>query len=452
MADLHSVEAEQSLLGGLMLAPERFADVAERVREEDFSQHGHGVHRRIWGAMRALSRDGKPVDLMTVADFLEASNTLQSGDFAYLGVLARDTPSAANVMAYAAIVQQRAKRRSLAEMGANLQRWALESGDPEQVLLKLQAAISALDTGEATEGPVSLKSLINPVITDMDQRANGVAPKGLPSCWADLNATIPAFYPGDLVVVAGRPAMGKSVFGLQLAAHAARLTRRAVLFDTAEMPNAAQVTRLIAGDARVPLKSLKTGSLTEDDWARVSGAAAALAQVPIWLDERPSPSIDWVESQARKLKRAQGELSMIAIDHAGLVVGRGATREQQQADVGRSLKSLAKEIGCPVLAMVQLNRKLEERGDKRPIMSDLRDSGEWEQSADVVLMLYRDEVYNPDSADKGCAEIIIRKHRDGELGTVPMAFVGEFSRFEPLVGGLPSWSAPKIRRERGLTL
>jgi len=242
--------------------------------------------------------------------------------------------------------------------------------------------------------------------------------------------------------------------GLQFSATCAIRHRKPAAFFSAEMPSSEQVERLISALGRIDLDAIQTGKLSEDDWPRLTAATAALAQAGLWFDETPAPALADILSKARRLHRTNGLIGMVVVDHAGLVEGVGETREQRQASVGKSLKALAKELSCPVIALLQLNRKLEERADKRPQLSDGRDSGEWEQSADVWAGVYRDEVYNPESPDKGCAELLIRKHRGGKLGTVALKFSGEHARFESLAGGLPSWRSPVVpmRRSRGIEL
>jgi len=453
MADvLHSPEAEASVLGGLMLAPEMFPDVAAVVGAADFCGE---MNRRIFASMARLVARGVPPDMMTLADDMHAGGALAEGaEFAYLGVLVRDTPSAANAVNYAKIVRRFAVRRRLGEIGLRLIERSRREPDPEKTLLDLRAALDGLDAGADVGGPVLLRDLLDGVIDEIDKRFNGVAPRGMATGLADFDKITLGLHDGDLVVVAGRPGMGKSVFGLQLAERVATENNRPALFITAEMPNAQQVERLIAAKGRIELGRIRSGDLTDQHWAGLSSAVCLLSDSRVWFDETPSPRLDDLLSKARKLHRRHGPLGLVVVDHAGLVETGGENRQQAQAVVGRSLKSLAKELSCPVVALVQLNRGLEQRGDRRPMMADLRDSGEWEQSADVVAMIYRDEVYDEKSADKGCAEILVRKNRGGETGKLALSFQGEFSRFDNLLGGLPSRSTPataKSGMDRGIS-
>lgn len=445
---LASAEAEMAVIGGALVAPVKFAEIAEIVSAGDFSSE---LNRRIFGAMTAMDAAGQPIDLLTVAEWMEAQGTLRDGDWAHIATAHRDTPSAANVLAYARIVRDRARRRELVQLGTDLQRWALRD-DAETALAKLKAAMDAVAESAGTEsGLVPIKALLSGVVEEIDRRFDGIAPRGAPTGLADLDAIIGGLKPGLLYLIAGRPAMGKSVLGLQIAERVVSAGGTAAYF-TAEMPNAEQVERLVANVGRIDLGALQTGALDDDHWGRMTSAVTRLSESRLWLDETGSPLLSDLLAKARRLKRREGTVGLVVADHAGLVEAGGENRQQAQSVVARALKGLAKELACPVVALVQLSRRLEERVDKRPILSDLRDSGEWEQSADVVAMIYRDEVYSPDSPDKGCAELLIRKHRGGPLGIVPLSFFGQYARFESLAGGLPSWRTPQKPRARGIDL
>lgn len=447
---LASMEAEMAVIGGLVVSPVEFSEVSAIVSAADFSSE---LHRRIFGAMTAMDAAGQPIDLLTVAEWMEAQGTLRDGDWAHIATAHRDTPSAANVLAYARIVRDRARRRELVQLGTDLQRWALRD-DSETALAKLKAAMDAVAESAGTDsGLVPIKALLSGVVEEIDRRFNGIAPKGAKTGIADLDEMIGGLKPGLLYLIAGRPAMGKSVLGLQIADSIVSAGGTAAYF-TAEMPSAEQIERLVASVGRIDLGSLQTGALADDHWDRVASAVARLSEARLWFDETGSPLLSDLLAKARRLKRREGAIGLVVVDHAGLVEAGGENRQQAQSVVARSLKGLAKELACPVVALVQLSRRLEERGDKRPLLSDLRDSGEWEQSADVAAMLYRDDVYSPDSPDKGCAELLVRKHRGGRLGSVPLLFSGQYARFESLAGGLPSWNAPPLVRpsKRGIDL
>ncbi|MBK8191441.1 MAG: replicative DNA helicase [Vampirovibrionales bacterium] len=447
---LASIESEISVIGGILVSPIAFSEVSAIVSAGDFSKE---LHRRIFSAMTAMDSAGQPIDLLTIAEWMESKGTLQDGDWAYIGTAARDTPSAANVMAYARIVRDRARRRELIQLGTDLQSWAMRD-DAEKAIAQLKSAIDAVaDAAGLESGLVPIKTLLPAVVNDIDQRFEGIAPKGSQTGLTDLDAKTGGLKPGKLYLVAGRPAMGKSVIGLQVAARIVADSGKAAYF-TAEMPNAEQVERLVANIGNIELSHLQTGKLDDEHWSRLTSAVTQLSDAKLWFDETGSPLLSDILSKARRLKRREGKIDLVVVDHAGLVEAGGENRQNAQSAVARALKGLAKELSCPVIALVQLSRKLEERVDKRPMLSDLRDSGEWEQSADVVAMLYRDEVYNPDSPDKGCAELLIRKHRGGVLGIIPLRFFGQYARFESMAGGLPSWDlpAPTKRNNRGIDL
>lgn len=450
-SQITALDAELALIGGLFLAPERTGEIAGLVAAADFS---NALTRKTFAAMVAMDAGRQQIDLVTVAERLEGQGALADVEWAALGAMVRDTPSAANVAAYANIVRDRAKRRAIVAMATDAQRWAIEDGDAEKTLLRLRDALDALGGDRPADGPVLLRDALSEAFGRLDRRISGTEPPGLQTGLADFDALTLGIHAQKLYVVAGRPSMGKSVLGLHFAAISALASQKPSLFFTAEMPTPEQVERLLASFGRVDLSAIQSGKLSDDDWRRITAAVEQLPGNSLWFDPTPSPQIADILAKARRLHRTHGPMGMVVIDHAGLVEGRGENREKQQADVSRSCKALAMELACPVVALVQLNRKLEDRADKRPIMSDLRDSGEWEQSADLVMMIYRDEIYYPDSVDKGCAELIMRKHRGGKLGTIPLHFAGQFSRFESLAGGLPSWQQPAapIKRVRGLSL
>lgn len=443
-----SLEAEQALLGGILVSPVAFSEVADRVSAEDFYTT---KHKTAFLAMEALAYSNTPIDIMTIADRLEADGNLGDGDWAYLATLVRDTPSAANVIAYADIVRGKAKRRRLVAIGLELQAWARE-GDAETALSRLSDALSAAGADSPTSARL-MKDFLPQLIEGIDKAASGITsasppiPTGLPDLDALLDGGIRA---GQLVVVAGRPAMGKSVLGMQIASRVAREQRAHTLVFSLEMTGGSLAQREIAARGTIPLSTLRTGALDEGQWARLSSASAVISEARIWIDETPSLSLPTLQARARRMHR-QHPLGAVIVDHIGLMCadGRPENRQQEVSKIARELKGLAKELKCPVIALSQLNRGLEQRQNKRPMPSDLRESGEIEQSADVIISIYRDEVYNPESLDRGCAELIVGKNRDGRIGTVPVAFLGEISTFATLSGPLPSSafkSAPSPRR------
>ena len=451
MADvLYSPEAEEAVLGGLMISPVEFAEVAAIVKPSDFGMPRNAM---IFSAMARLAAKGTPIDVLTVGQELEDCGELEAiGGWQICGCMIRDTPSAANVTAYARVVRRFSTRRRMARLGLRLAERANRESDPEKILLELRAALDALGGAAAEEGLTPLSALLAGAVDEIDQRFNGVAPQGMTTGLAALDRLTYGLHDTDLIVIAGRPAMGKSALGLQLAERVAVEHQRPVVFFTAEMPSRQHVERLLAATGRIELGAIRSGKLADADWSHLTEAVGRLSQAPVWFDETPAPRLDDLLDKARRLQR-QRRVGLVVVDHAGLVEAGGENRQQSQSLVARSLKALAKELACPVVALVQLNRALEQRADKRPLLGDLRESGEWEQSADLVAMIYRDEVYDPKSVDAGCAELLIRKHRGGEVGMAPLAFLGRYARFENLDGGLPSASAggasvTPIRRSR----
>ncbi len=395
--------------------------------------------------MQALAAQQQPIDLLTVAEAMESSGQLRDSDFAYLGVMVRDTPSAANVLAYAVMVRNYAQRRRLLALAEQLATWTREQPDPAHTLTQLRAAIDGVESGQTLGGPKSLADLLPGILADLDDRAHRTkALLGLSSGLADLDRLLDGFCPGRLYVIAGRPGSGKSVFGLQTVRAALLAGQRALLFSL-EMPAAEVVHRLLAAEIPLPLGSLQSARLSPPEWGEVADAAIRLSPQPLWIDDSSQLAIADLQSRARRLHRI-APLHLIVVDYIGLMDGerRGgdySNRVQEISSITRALKQLAKELAVPVLALSQLNRTLEQRGDKRPILSDLRESGSVEQDADVVGFVYRDELHNPDSPDKDCAEFIVRKNRSGKTGMIPLRFDGEHCRFQPLAGPLPSHNA-----------
>lgn len=446
---LFSLEAEQALVGGLFVSPVKFDDVALRVSATEFHD---AKHRITFQAMAALNGRGQPIDLVTVAEELEDRGQLDEVEWSYLGMLANDTPSAANVLVYADLVRARARRRKLMMLGTELQQWA-QSSSAEVALEKLAAAISGLSLG-APESARLIRDFLPGLIerTDKLQAGEPIGAPARPTGLSELDKLLSGgLRAGQLFVVAGRPAMGKSVMGLQIASRMARKERMNTLLFSLEMTGEELTEREVAARGEIALDSIRTGKLDDAACERLATAAAAIEEAKVWIDETPGLSLQAMQARARRMHR-HAPLGLVVVDHIGLmgVDGRYENRQQAVAMIARELKGLAKELQCPVIALSQLNRELEHRQNKRPLLSDLRESGEVEQSADIICFIYRDEVYNPESPDKGCAELIIGKHRGGKTGVVPVAFHGEYSRFADLSGPLPSSTIPKTTYKRGI--
>lgn len=437
----HSIEAEQSVLGGLMLDNQAFDRVAELVVSQDFYTR---THKLIFEAMAALAEIGDPIDLITISESLEKNNKLAGiGGFAYLAEIAKNTPSAANIDAYANIVRERAVVREMigvaneiAEAGFNTEgRTSHDLLDfAESKVFKI-----AEQRTKSTEGPQSIHNILEKTVDKIEELyqspQDGVT--GVSTGYADLDKMTTGLQPSDLIIVAARPSMGKTTFAMNLAEHAAMTQDKPVLIYSLEMPSEQIMMRMLASLGRINQTKVRTGQLDDDDWARLSSTMGLLMEKgKMYVDDASGLTPTDVRSRARRIARDHGGISMIMVDYLQLmrVPSLADNRTLEIAEISRSLKSLAKELKCPVVALSQLNRTLEQRADKRPINSDLRESGSIEQDADLIMFIYRDEVYNEDSTDKGIAEIIIGKQRNGPIGKVRLTFQGQFSRFDNYAG------------------
>ncbi|MEW6676414.1 MAG: replicative DNA helicase [Pseudomonadota bacterium] len=441
----HSVEAEQSVLGGLLLENNAWERIADLIVEQDFYR---ADHRAIWRQITRLVEENKPADVVTVAEALESLGTLDDiGGLAYLAALAQNTPSAANIRRYAEIVRERSVLRKLAEVGTGIAESAFSPGgrSATQILDEAEAKVFEIKEAgaKATQGFLAMQPLLMEVVTRIDELYNRENPNevtGVATGFADLDTKTSGLQPGDLIIVAGRPSMGKTAFSLNIAENVALDTPHSVAVFSMEMGAAQLVMRMLGSVGRLDQHKLRTGRISEDDWPRLTHALGRLNETPMYIDESPGLTAMEVRARARRLARQCKDdkpLGLIVIDYLQLMSGTGSgeNRATEISDISRSLKGLAKELHVPVIALSQLNRSLEQRPNKRPVMSDLRESGAIEQDADVILFIYRDEVYNPDSQDKGTAEIIIGKQRNGPIGTVRLTFLGEFTRFENFAAG-----------------
>lgn len=441
--ELFSREAEQAVIGGLFVSPAELSRVAEIIAVGDL---GNETHRKIYAAMLALAKAGDPVDIVTVAERLDSDACLDDSDMAYMAVMANTTPSAANVLGYAEVIRKYAQRRALLRLAGQLSDWAQRERDPEKILSDLRTAMDAISSHQPTKGLRALADIMPEVLDALDERANRTqALLGQQTGLPDLDRLLDGLCDGRLYVVAGRPSSGKSVLGLQLAREAVLRDKR-VAFFSLEMPASEVVHRLMAADIPLDLGRIQSARLQPPEWDSVTTCVERLTPKTLWIDDSGSLAIGDLLSRTRRLHRA-APLDLVVVDYIGLLDGERSggdysNRVQEIGSITRALKQLAKELCCPVVALSQLNRTLEQRGDKRPILSDLRESGSVEQDADVVLMVYRDELHNPNSPDKNCAELIVRKNRGGMIGTVPTVFRGEHCQFLPLAGSLPSREAP----------
>lgn len=421
----HSIEAEQAVIGGLLIDSDAINDVADVVRVDDFYLR---YNRVIYGAALRVDEAGERVDLMTVIESLRSAGQMEdAGGTEYLGRLARDTPSAANIRAYAEIVRDRSVERQLIQAGMEFQRIVNQPGPVGRKLDQAQQAV--LDIGrEQGGGPAMVKTHLPAWTQAVDERNRlGGQLTGLSTTLADLDHRTGGLHGGDLIVLAGRPSMGKSALAMQIAAGAADEGRPALVFSM-EMSASQLIDRLVSARGRVPMQRIRSGKLEDADWPKLTEASAVVAQWPLLIDESGSLTATDVRARARRVKQKHG-LGLVVVDYLQLMDGPGNNRQEQISDISRSLKRLAKDLDVPVLALSQLNRGLENRPNKRPHMADLRESGAIEQDADVIVFVYRDEVYNPDTPDRGVAELIIGKQRQGEVGTAMTLFFGHESRF-----------------------
>jgi replicative DNA helicase len=435
----HSVEAEQAVLGGLLLDNSAWERIGDLLREEDFYRYDHRlIYRHIVGLLEA----NKPADVVTVAEALENAGELATvGGLAYLAALAQNTPSAANIRRYAEIVRDRAIMRSLVEVGTAIADSAYNPGGRSASELLDEAEAKVFHIAEmgnrGKQGFSEIQPLLTQVVERIDllfQRDSASEVTGIPTGYTDLDRMTSGLQPGDLIIIAGRPSMGKTAFSLNIAEHVALETRLPVAVFSMEMAGTQLVMRMIGSVGRLDQHRVRTGRLMDEDWQRLTYAVGKLNDAPIYIDETAALSALELRARARRLHRQCGRLGLIVIDYLQLMSGsnQGENRATEISEISRSLKALAKELDVPVIALSQLNRSLESRPNKRPVMSDLRESGAIEQDADLILFIYRDEVYNPETPDKGIAEIIIGKQRNGPIGTVKLTFLGEYTRFENL--------------------
>lgn len=440
----HSVESEQSVIGGLLIENAALDRVADILSASDFYRHDH---RLIYQHINQLINSSKPADIITVAESLENSAELSGvGGIAYLGALAQNTPSSANIRRYAEIVRERAVVRQLIEVSSGITDSAFnpQGRDAKNLLDEAELKILKIaESGQRTsQGFSSVQDLLPGVINRIDDlfqldHSNGVT--GISTGFLDLDTYTSGFQPGDLIIVAGRPSMGKTAFSINIAENIALESKLPVAIFSMEMGSAQLVTRMIGSVGRLDQHRMRNGTLEDDDWERLTMAVGKLNDAPIYIDEGAGLNSFELRARARRLQRKTGQLGLIVIDYIQLMAGTSDKANENRAteisEISRSLKSLAKELNVPVVALSQLNRSLEQRPDKRPIMSDLRESGAIEQDADLILFIYRDEVYNKDSDQKGTAEIIISKQRNGPIGTIRLSFLGEHTRFENFASG-----------------
>ncbi len=429
-----NLDAEESVLGGVLLDMHALDRVVEAMGADDFYR---GSHRKIFRAMLTLSEKGEPIDLITLADTLKARGELQEiGGATYLAELADKVPSAANIAHYARIVREKAVLRSLINVCSEIvTRCYNGEEDIERFLDEAERLI--FDVSEKRIRPSFFK--MGDMIMDTIKLVEKLYERkelvtGVPTGFLDLDRMTAGLQPSDLIIVAARPSVGKTAFVLNIAQYVTLHANTAVGIFSMEMAKEQLVLRMLCSEARVDNAKVRTGYLGERDFPRLAMAAGRLAEAPIYIDDTPAQNVLELRAKTRRLKR-EANIGLVIIDYLQLMRGLDAqeNRTQELSEISRSLKSLAKELNIPVVALSQLNRQVEQRADKRPVMSDIRESGSIEQDADVIMFIYRDEVYKPDSQDEGVAEIIIGKQRNGPTGTVRLAFRKEYTRFDNLV-------------------
>jgi replicative DNA helicase len=438
----HSLEAEQSVLGGLLLdndAADRVGDVASA---DDFYSDAHRV---IYRHVMQLIANGKPADVVTLAESLSSAQKLDYvGGLAYLGALVQNVPTAANIRHYAQIVRDRSILRQLAATAGEIADTAYNPLGRSAKMVLDEAEAKVLHIAEqgsrGAQNFHEIGKLLASVVDRIETLYNRDNPSdvtGVPTGFVDLDRMTSGFQPGDLIIVAGRPSMGKTSLALNIGENVALDTGMPVAVFSMEMGASQLALRMIGSVGRLDQHKLRTGRLVAEDWDKLSAALGRLNEAPILIDETPALNAIEVRSRARRLMRQYGKLGLVIVDYLQLMQAstQGENRATELSEISRAMKSLAKELQVPVVALSQLNRSLEQRPDKRPVMSDLRESGALEQDADVILFIYRDEVYKPDSPDKGTAEILISKQRNGPTGKVTLTFRGEYTRFENFTSG-----------------
>ncbi|WP_158903124.1 replicative DNA helicase [Burkholderia sp. L27(2015)] len=438
----HSIEAEQSVLGGLLLDNSAWDRVADFLHDSDFYRFDHRLIFQHIGKLISMTR---PADVITVFESLQvAGKSDDVGGLAYLNALAQNTPSAANIRRYAEIVRDRAVLRKLVTVADEISGDAFNPQGKEvrQLLDEAEAKVFSIaeEGSRGTQGFLEIRPLLSKVVERIDElyhQDNASDITGTPTGFVDLDRMTSGMHGGELIIVAGRPSMGKTSLAMNIGEYVGVEYGLPVAVFSMEMPGTQLATRMLGSVGRLDAHRLRTGKLIDEDWPKLTHAMQKMSEAQIFIDESGGLNPMELRSRARRLSRQCGKLGLIVIDYLQLMssASQGENRATEISEISRSLKSLAKELDVPVVALSQLNRGLEQRPNKRPVMSDLRESGAIEQDADVILFIYRDEVYNPDSPDKGTAEIIIGKQRNGPIGTVRLTFLGQYTKFDNYAGG-----------------
>lgn len=432
----HSLEAEQAVLGGLMLDSKAWDRIADKISEHDFYQVNH---RLTFQAIQKLASRNIPFDVLTIAEALKTVNELENcGGEMYLFELAQNTPSAANISAYAEIVRERSVLRQLIGVGNEIADlgYQTQGRNSHELLDEAERKVFKIaEQGARGTAPAKISGLLTKAYERIDALYHSdESLTGISTGFTDLDEKTSGLQKGDLIIIAGRPSMGKTAFAMNIVENAAIKSKKPVLVFSMEMPGEQLAMRMMSSLGRIDQHKVRTGKLHDDDWPRLTSAVTMLSEASLFIDDTPALTPTEARSRARRLAREHGGLGLIVLDYLQLmhIPGHKENRNLEISEISRNLKALAKELNVPVIALSQLNRGLEQRASKKPVMSDLRESGSIEQDADVIAFIYRDEVYNENTPDKGIAEIIISKQRNGPIGTIRLTFLGQYTRFENL--------------------
>jgi replicative DNA helicase len=426
---MENVEAEQAVLGGILLDPEAIGRVAEMLQPESFSLRSH---QTIYKAVLTLHSEGKPTDLMTVTTWLSDQKLLEKagGQLGLTRLLDR-TVSATNIDQYGLLISDKQTRRNLIESAYEIIKLAEDTSQPlETVIQKSEEQIANISQGKSQQDLVSIGETLIDTFQEIEDRSESKIPPGVPCGFYDLDAMTGGFQRSDLIIVAGRPSMGKTALAVQFGFKIAKKGLPVAVFSL-EMSKGQLVQRLLAGEAKIESTRLRSGNIQQDEWEPLTEAISKLAELPIFIDDTSNPTVNEIKKKAQKLQAENdGKLGLILIDYLQLMDGGSENRVQELSRITRGLKGMAKDLNVPVIVLSQLNRSVEQRTNKRPMMSDLRESGSTEQDADLIMMIYRDDYYNPNSSEAGVAEIILTKHRNGPTGTVKLLFDSQFTQFK----------------------
>jgi replicative DNA helicase len=428
----HDVEAERAVLGSILLSNEAIYTAIEQIDAEDFYRP---QHQRVFRVMQELAKRSEPVDVVTLTSMLRAKNELEgAGGVAGIIELGEVVPTAANVKYYLDIVRKKAMLRRLIQAATDIASGAFESVEPEETVDAAEKAIFEIAKTKARQGVTPIAEVVATTFQRIEKLAEERKPiTGVSTGLIRLDTMTAGLQNSDLIIVAGRPSMGKTAFSIGMGLHASTIDQRTVAIFSLEMSKESLATRMLCSDGRIDSARLRGGFLNEDDWPKLARAAGRISEAPIYIDDSGALSVLELRAKCRRLS-AEAGLDLVIVDYLQLMRGspNAQSREQEISEISRGLKALAKELNVPVVALSQLNRAVEQRVDKRPGLADLRESGAIEQDADVIMFVYRDEVYNKDTEDKGIAEIIVGKQRNGPVGTARVRFFNEYTRFDSL--------------------